>query len=108
MRLLCFYVQGFRRSDLFLKILLVLFILMWVYNLAYPKTPTMPSSTLEDILAYGFLVCMIIASVGLFLALESKGEEIEWSGCESPESRALMTKLLVRGGIIVCLIVGLI
>jgi len=108
MRLLKFYYQEFLRSDLLLKVLLISFVAMWAYNIIRPKRPMTSSSNLEAVLAYGFFALIIVASVGLFLALERKGGEIEWRGCETPESRTLVTKLLVRGGLTVCLIIGFI
>jgi len=106
MRLLKFYYHGFMRSDFFLKVLLMSFVAMWIYNIVRPKRPMTSSSVLEAVLAYGFFAVVIVVSVGLFLALERKGGEIEWRGCETPESRTFITKLLVRGGLIVCLVIG--
>lgn len=108
MRLLKFYYHGFLRCDLFLKVLLILFVTNWIYDLIHPKRPMTTSSTLEAVLAYGAFGGIIMASVGLFLFVESKGGDIEWIGCETTESREFVTKLLVRGALIYCLIIGLI
>lgn len=94
------------RSDLFLKALLILFILMWSYNIKYPKHPLSISSNLESVLAYGFFFGIMISSIGIFLMLEKKGDEIAWQGVETPEARAFLTKVLVRGGLITCIFLG--
>lgn len=107
MGLFRFYYHEFMRSDLFLKGLLVSFVTVWSYNLLHPKRPMIVTSNLEAVLAFGFFFMFIAGSVGIFLALESKGGEIEWKGCETPEARTLITKLLVRGGLITTLVVGL-
>ncbi|MCB0412518.1 MAG: hypothetical protein KDD22_08340 [Bdellovibrionales bacterium] len=108
MQLIKFYYREFMKGDIVLKVILLLFTLMWVYNVLFPERPMTTSSYTEAVIAYGFFFGVIIASVGLFLALEQRGGEIDWKGCDTVESRALVTKLLVRGGLIVCLIIGLI
>lgn len=94
------------RSDLLLKVLLISFVAMWIYNVVLPKRPMTSSSAFEAVLAYGFFALVIAASAGLFLALERKGGEIEWRGCETPETRLLVTKLLVRGALFICLVIS--
>ena len=96
----------FKSSDLFLKILLLGSWGAVIYIEAFPKTRRVNASISEEILFYAFIFTIFFMLWSLLLLMESKAAEIEWKGCETPESRTLVTKFIVRGALIAAIVIG--
>ena len=105
MALLKISYQRFVQSGPLLKLLILLFCGAWTHVWFFPKIPKHSFSFLESLAGILFFAGFLLGSVMFFLWLEFRGgESLEFKGDATPEQKTLFTKLLVRGGLIFCII----